>query len=71
MYCDDAPILSGYQIFHNYIRVHEGLEGKTPSEVCGIKIEGKNKWITLIQNASKSQKEKSECYIGLVLTESR
>jgi transposase-like protein len=48
----DTSILTGYQIFHNYIRVHEGLGGKTPSEVCGIKIEGKNKWITLIQNAS-------------------
>jgi transposase-like protein len=49
----DTPILSGYQIFHNYIRPHEGLEGKTPAEACGIKIEGKNKWLTLIQNASK------------------
>ena len=49
----DTPILQGYQIFHNYIRPHEGLEGKTPSEACGIKVEGKNKWITLIQNASK------------------
>ena len=29
-----------------------GLEGKTPSEVAGIKIEGDNKWITLIQNAT-------------------
>jgi len=51
---NDTPILAGYQIFHNYIRVHEGLEGKTPSEACGIKVEGKNKWITLIQNASRN-----------------
>jgi putative transposase len=51
----DTPILSGYQIFHNYIREHEGLEGKTPAEACGIKIEGKNKWITLIQNASQNR----------------
>jgi len=50
----DTPILTGYQIFHNYIRRHEGLDGKTPSEACGIKIEGDNKWITLIQNASKN-----------------
>jgi transposase-like protein len=50
---DETPILKGYQIFHNYIRSHEGLEGKTPAEACGIKVEGKNKWITLIQNASK------------------
>jgi transposase-like protein len=49
----DTPILTGYQIFHNYIRPHEGLEGKTPAEACGIKIEGKNKWLTLIQNAGR------------------
>ena len=49
---ENTPILKGYQIFHNYIRPHEGLEGKTPAEVCGITVEGKNKWITLIQNAS-------------------
>jgi len=29
-----------------------GLEGKTPSEVAGIKIKGANKWVTIIQNAS-------------------
>jgi len=49
----DTPILKGYQLYHNYIREHEGLDGKTPAEACGITIEGKNKWKTLIQNASK------------------
>jgi putative transposase len=48
----DTPILIGYQIFHNYIRPHMGLEGKTPAEVCGIRVEGENKWATLIQNAT-------------------
>lgn len=28
------------------------LTGKTQAEVCGIKIEGENKWVTLIQNVS-------------------
>jgi len=50
-----TPIFSGYQIYHNYIRPHESLNGKTPSEACGIVIEGQNKWKTLIQNASKKQ----------------
>jgi putative transposase len=49
----DTAILLGAQIFHNYIRSHEGLGGKTPSEACGITVEGKNKWLTLIQNASR------------------
>jgi putative transposase len=39
----DTPILTGYQIFHNYIRPHMGLNGQTPAEKCGIKIEGENK----------------------------
>jgi transposase-like protein/predicted nucleic acid-binding Zn finger protein len=56
----DTPILKGYQIFHNYIRPHEGLNGKTPSEACGIKIEGENKWITIIQNASHPTKVNSQ-----------
>lgn len=34
-----------------------GLEKKTPSEACGITIEGGNKWITLIQNATNSNKQ--------------
>ncbi len=45
----DTKILAGYQIFHDYISDHEGLDGKMPTEACGIKIEGENKWITLIQ----------------------
>lgn len=49
----DTPILAGYQIFHNYLRPHMGLNGMTPAEVCRIKIEGENKWTTLIQNAKK------------------
>ena len=48
-----TPILRGYQLYHNYIREHEALKGKTPSEACGIKVECENKWLTLIQNASQ------------------
>ncbi len=51
-----TQILQGYQLYHNFIRPHEALNGKTPSEACGISIEGKNKWKTLIQNASKNNK---------------
>jgi hypothetical protein len=38
----DTKILPGYQLYHNYFRPHMALDGKTPAEVCGIKIEGKN-----------------------------
>lgn len=47
----DTPILAGYQPYHNYFCEHEWLNGKTPAEIAGIKIEGKNKWMTIIQNA--------------------
>jgi transposase-like protein len=52
---NETPILQGYQLYHNYVRPHMALDGKTPSEACGIIIEGKNKWLTLIQNASKKK----------------
>jgi hypothetical protein len=55
---DDTPILTGYQLFHNYIRPHMALEGKTPAEAAGIIVKGENKWLTLIQNATK-QNDKS------------
>lgn len=51
----DTPILSGMQIYHNYIRPHEALSGKTPSEAAGITVEGENRWLTLIQNASRKR----------------
>jgi len=59
----DTPILTGMQIYHNYVRPYifiitmcEVLDGKTPTEVAGIQVVGENKWLTLIQNASKNGK---------------
>ena len=49
---EDTSVIDGYQIYHNYVRPHMGLDGKTPADVCGINIQGENKWKTLIQNAS-------------------
>ena len=43
------------QIFHNYVRPHEALKGRTPSEAAGIEVKGRDKWLTLIQNASKAK----------------
>ena len=34
----DTPILAGIQIYHNYMKPHEGLDGKTPAEIAGIRI---------------------------------
>ena len=51
----DSVLIHGYQMYHNYLRPHMGLNGKTPAEACGVKIEGDNKWMTLIQNSSLRQ----------------
>jgi hypothetical protein len=54
---EDSPVLEGMQIYHNFIRPHMGLGGKTPAEAAGIKVEGENKWLTLIQNAKRGQRD--------------
>ena len=38
-------------MYHNYFVEHQGLDNKTPAELAGIKIEGHNKRLTVIQNA--------------------
>jgi len=51
---NDSVIFDGYQLYHNYVRPHMSLDNQTPADKAGIKIKGKNKWITLIQNASRN-----------------
>jgi len=51
---EDSPPITGLQIYHNYVRPHMGLNGKTPAEAAGIEVKGKDKWLTLIQNASSA-----------------
>jgi len=46
-------LIGGYQMFHNYLRPHMGLEGKIPAQACDIDIQGDNKWITLIENTKR------------------
>jgi hypothetical protein len=49
----NSIMFDGYQMYHNYLRPHMALDGKTPSEACGITIQGDDKWRTLIENASR------------------
>jgi transposase-like protein len=49
----DSPILTGIQLFHNYIRPHMALDGRTPADMAGIDVRGENKWLTIIQNAAQ------------------
>jgi len=51
-----TPIVEGHRLYYNFIKPHESLDGKTPSEEAGITIEGDNKWLTLIHKAVQYQK---------------
>lgn len=62
---EDSPILRGYKVYHNFIRTHESLNGQTPADLAGIKVEGQNKWLTLIQNGSLQPKINTEKKEGL------
>jgi len=48
----NSPAIKGFQIYHNFFRPHMGLKGKTPAKAAGIRIEGENPWVTVIQNAA-------------------
>jgi hypothetical protein len=52
----NTSILLGYQMYHNYFRPHEGIGNVTPAIKCGIKIEDENKWVALIQNVKRDEK---------------
>jgi hypothetical protein len=47
----ESPLIKGLQIYHNYVRPHMALGGKTPASVAGIEVLGEDKWQTIIQAA--------------------
>lgn len=48
----DTPIIDGMKVYYNFTKKHGALKGKTPSEEALIKVDGKNRWKTIIENAS-------------------
>lgn len=54
---EDTPIVKGLREYYNHIRPHqgEGMNGETPGERAGIRVEGDDKWKTMIQNAAKKR----------------
>ena len=48
----DTPIIDGMKVYYNFTKKHGALNGKTPSEEALIKVDGKNRWKTIIENAS-------------------
>jgi len=48
-------IMKGFEIYYNFIRKHESLKNKTPSDVAipELKFETPNRWVELIELSSK------------------
>ena len=48
-----TELAEGQRIQYNFVKPHKALAGKTPANAAGMKLEGTNKWMTLLDNASK------------------
>jgi len=53
----NSPLTTGLQIYHNYLRPHMALDGRTPAQLAGIEVTDNDKWMTIIQNASKKERK--------------
>ena len=47
-----SPLFGGFQTYYNFSKKHGGIGKRTPAECAGIRVDGTNKWKTIIQNAS-------------------
>jgi transposase-like protein len=50
---DETPIIPMQDIYYNFVKPHLALKGKTPAEESGIGVEDRNKWLGLIEQATK------------------
>ena len=44
------PTIAGFIAYYNFVRPHMGLGDRTLAEAVGIKITGRDKWMTIIGN---------------------
>jgi len=52
---EDKICISGMQIYPNFVREHETLNGMTPADAYGIVVEGENRWMTMFQNVAQAK----------------
>ena len=48
----DPALIRLLVAYHNFMRPHGGLGGRTPVEAAGVTIDGPDKWLTLIRHAA-------------------
>lgn len=48
---EETPIVSMQDIYHNYIRPHQALEGRAPAQKAGLGIEDQNRWLGPIKKS--------------------
>lgn len=54
---EDSVFVKGHQLYYNFIKSHEGLNGYTPAHFANIYLGlGKKKWHNLLMKAIKNQK---------------
>ena len=52
----DTPLIDGLKAYYNFTKKHSALQGRTPTQASLIEVDGKNRWKTIIQNASLHRK---------------
>jgi hypothetical protein len=52
--------MKGLEIYYNFIKKHETLKGKTPSEVAipSLQFQTSNRWLELIKLSNKKVERK-------------
>ena len=48
----DTPLIDGLKTHYNFTKKHSALQDRTSAQASAIKVDGKNRWKTIIQNAS-------------------
>ena len=41
----------GGELSQKFVKLHMALDGQTPAQAAGIELEGKNKWVGLLESA--------------------
>jgi hypothetical protein len=48
---EETPISKGFQIYYNFVKPHQALNGQTPAQKAGIGTSERNKWLELTKQS--------------------